>query len=217
MAKKKDVLNIAIDFDGTCVSHEYPKVGKDIGAVPVLKELVNLGHKLILFTMRDGQELRDAVEWFKQNDIKLYGVQYNPTQQHWTKSNKCYANLYIDDAALGCPLIYEDGVDRPYVDWKRVREMIIESKKEKTLEDMQMEKFDKYDWAHFHDVILEVSNKQLSQEQLEKAFRLLPEDIKEDAYRWGLSDTPVRDNIYVHYKELNKSINNFDKLNNERN
>jgi len=43
---------IAIDFDGTCVTHAYPKIGKDIGAVPVLKQLVQYGHQLILWTMR---------------------------------------------------------------------------------------------------------------------------------------------------------------------
>lgn len=43
---------IAVDFDGTCVTHEFPEVGKDIGAVPVLRELVEKGHKIILYTMR---------------------------------------------------------------------------------------------------------------------------------------------------------------------
>ena len=55
---------IAVDFDGTCVSHEYPKVGKDIGAVPVLKALVEIGHKIILNTMRSDDELADAIQWF---------------------------------------------------------------------------------------------------------------------------------------------------------
>lgn len=31
---------IAVDFDGTCVTHEFPKIGKDIGAIPVLRKLV---------------------------------------------------------------------------------------------------------------------------------------------------------------------------------
>lgn len=57
---------IAVDFDGTCVTHDFPRVGKDIGAVPVLKELVECGHKLILHTMRDAKSnthtLQDAVE-----------------------------------------------------------------------------------------------------------------------------------------------------------
>ena len=43
---------IAVDFDGTCVKHAYPKIGEDIGAIPVLKQLVNDGHQLVLNTMR---------------------------------------------------------------------------------------------------------------------------------------------------------------------
>jgi hypothetical protein len=120
-------MYIGVDFDGTCVTHEFPKVGKDVGAVPVLKELVESGHKLVLFTMRsDGQVygdvLADAVNWFKENDIPLYGIQRNPTQDSWTTSPKAYAQVYIDDAALGCPLLETDLSSRPYVDWVKVRE-----------------------------------------------------------------------------------------------
>ena len=114
---------IAVDFDGTCVTHEYPRVGKDIGAIPVLKKLVDNNHKLILYTMRAGKELNDAIEWFKKNDIPLYGIQKNPTQERWTVSNKCYAELYIDDAALGCPLLYTELSLRPYVDWETVEKI----------------------------------------------------------------------------------------------
>lgn len=137
-------MDICIDFDGTCVAHEYPNIGKDIGAIPVLKELVEKGHRLILFTMRsdrkkkkkvDGVEvmveenvLTEAVQWFADNDISLYGVQKNPTQRFWTSSPKAYGHLYIDDAALGCPLILDDpNSDRPYVDWLRIREMLLAS------------------------------------------------------------------------------------------
>ena len=127
MKKKKDKsLTICVDFDGTCVTHEYPLIGQDIGAVPILQELVNRGHKLILFTMRHGQELKDAENWFKDNNIPLYASQINPSQKFWTKSNKCYANVYLDDAALGCPLIHPEGEDaRPYVDWNKVKELLI--------------------------------------------------------------------------------------------
>ena len=111
-------MYIAIDFDGTCVKHKYPNIGKDIGAVPVLKKLIEYKHKLILNTMRSGKELDEAVNWFKENDIELFGINNNPTQKHWTDSTKVYANLYIDDVNLGCPLIYPDNEERPYVDWK---------------------------------------------------------------------------------------------------
>jgi hypothetical protein len=131
-------MEICIDFDGTCVTHEFPKVGKDIGAAPVLKQLIKSGHKLILFTMRSdiekptsddynikavgGKYLTDALDWFKKNDIELYGVNENPKQKTWTHSPKAYGQLYIDDAALGCPLTYKPELsERAFVDWIAVK------------------------------------------------------------------------------------------------
>lgn len=116
---------IAVDFDGTCVTHDYPNIGKDIGAVPVLKELVENGHKIILYTMRWDKELKEAVQWFESNDIPLFGINENLTQRKWTKSPKIYAHLYIDDAALGVPLILDEGMsNRPFVDWKAVKVLL---------------------------------------------------------------------------------------------
>ena len=134
-------MEICIDFDGTCVSHEFPKIGKDIGAIPVLRKISDAGHNIILFTMRSdiekvssneyninkkpGNYLTDAVNWFKENNIKLYGINVNPSQTSWTKSPKAYAQLYIDDAALGCPLIYNPEIsNRPFVNWIKVEEML---------------------------------------------------------------------------------------------
>jgi len=136
-------LDICLDFDGTCVTHEFPKVGNDIGAVPVLKALVKKGHRLILFTMRSdiehpvatseeilpvgGRYLTDAVNWFEQNDIPLYGIQSNPTQKSWTHSPKAYGQMYIDDAALGCPLAFDIKMSsRPFVFWYAVEEELKE-------------------------------------------------------------------------------------------
>ena len=134
------ILNI--DFDGTCVTHDFPRVGKEIGAVPILKRLVENGHQLILFTMRSdrtekketndptiqdvtGEFLTDAVNWFKKNNIPLYGIQTNPTQHNWTTSPKSYAELMIDDSSLGCPLRYDLQVsERPFVDWEAVEEAL---------------------------------------------------------------------------------------------
>jgi hypothetical protein len=140
---------IGIDFDGTCVTHEFPLVGKDIGAEPVLRELVENGHKLILYTMRSnkknvqsnhhfihnksGQYLTDAINWFRERNIPLYAIQRNPTQISWTDSPKCYADQYIDDSGIGIPLIYGnfDGFgngewfDRPHVDWKKLRKILV--------------------------------------------------------------------------------------------
>ena len=117
---------IAVDFDGTCVSHDYPYIGKEIGAAPVLRELVVAGHRLILYTMRDGRLLKEAEGWFKGHKIALMDSNHNKEQMRWTSSPKVNADLYIDDSALGIPLRYEDGLARPYVDWPRVRELLVE-------------------------------------------------------------------------------------------
>ena len=80
---------IAVDFDGTCVKHRYPMVGEDVdGAVSVLKELVRKGHKIILYTMRGGDTLDDAISWFIDNDIELWGINRNPEQYGWSSSPK---------------------------------------------------------------------------------------------------------------------------------
>lgn len=118
-------ITIAIDFDGTVVTHEFPDEGKDIGALPVLRRLIESGHRLILYTMRSGAHLESAVQWFLRNDIKLWGIQYNLDQAKWTSSNKCYAQLYIDDAALGAPLKRDaDLSDRPFIDWQAVEAIL---------------------------------------------------------------------------------------------
>lgn len=85
---------IGIDFDGTCVTDLYPYVGDNIGAASVLREL---GDKnlLILYTVRDGKYLQDAVDWFRYNHINLYSVNYNP--EPVSSSPKLYCDYYIDN------------------------------------------------------------------------------------------------------------------------
>lgn len=139
---KKSIV-IAVDFDGTCVTHDFPKVGKDIGAARVLKRLITEGHKLVLWTMRgnvsnntghsgnppvilNGNFLDDAIAWFQTNGIELWGIQTNPEQAAWTTSPKAYAQIYIDDAALGAPLKRDDQLsDRPFIDWETVENILM--------------------------------------------------------------------------------------------
>jgi len=133
---------IGLDFDGTCVTHAFPYIGNDIGSIPVLKKLVHKGHKLILWTMRsdmkspkrnapDGNHdiedyLTDALNWFKINDIPLYGIQTNPGQEHWTESPKAHCDLYIDDLGLGIPLKMDVKLSNgPFVDWVQVEKLLI--------------------------------------------------------------------------------------------
>lgn len=119
-------MYIAVDFDGTVVSHMYPEMGDDNPlAEEILKQIVDNGHELILYTMRSEQQLDDAIKWFQDRNIPLWDINNNKTQKFWTKSPKIYANLYIDDAALGIPLIYDEKSSRDKVDWSKVKELLI--------------------------------------------------------------------------------------------
>lgn len=96
---------IAIDFDGTIVRHEYPAIGSEAPkAFEVMRRLQADGHKLILLTMRSGRELEQAVAFCESRGVKFWAVNENPEQAAWTSSPKVYANLYIDDLALGVPM-----------------------------------------------------------------------------------------------------------------
>jgi len=116
---------IALDFDGTVVSHHYVAedpyvIGEDIGAAKYLKLLHDNGVRFVLNTMRSGAHLQSAVRWFERNGIPLHGVNENPDQKFWTTSPKVYAQMYIDDASFGCPLKKVGIGQRPYVNWRVV-------------------------------------------------------------------------------------------------
>lgn len=115
---------IVLDFDGTVVKHAYPAIGHDIGAVPVLKRLIENGCNLVLSTMRSHDSagvdtLQPALDWFKEKGIPLYGVNENPSQKEWTSSPKPSGELYIDDSALGAPLKTDGDGTGAYLDWNK--------------------------------------------------------------------------------------------------
>lgn len=109
---KENMAIIGIDFDGTCVTDLFPYVGDNIGAASVSRKLADK-NLLILYTVRDGKYLQDAVDWFKYNHINLYSVNYNP--EPVSSSPKLYCDYYIDDRNIGTPL-----TDKGYVDWNKM-------------------------------------------------------------------------------------------------
>jgi hypothetical protein len=119
-------MELCIDFDGTMVNHEYPKVGAPVpGAIEWCKKFVSEGCDLLLWTMRSGKTLVEAVDFFDEHEIPLYGVNRNPSQILWTTSPKVYASYYIDDAAACCPLIWVEGWERPCVNWDVIGDFIM--------------------------------------------------------------------------------------------
>ena len=118
------MLIVAVDFDGTIVDHRYPDIGEPVpDAFRWLKRWQHAGARLILWTMRSDNEhhgptLTQAVEFCRSQGVEFWGVNANGQQSEWTSSPKCYAHIYVDDAAFGCPLRENPRADgRPFVDW----------------------------------------------------------------------------------------------------
>lgn len=110
---------IAVDFDGTIVEHNYPLIGKKLPfAIETLIKLTEEGHRLILWTVREGQLLEEAVEFCRKRGLEFYAVNRNyPEEGEKTEdrlySRKLKADLWIDDRNL-------DGLP----DWGTIYEMI---------------------------------------------------------------------------------------------
>jgi hypothetical protein len=97
-------LTIAVDFDGTIVEHKYPAIGKELPfAIDTLKALRQKGHRLILWTVREGAELEAAVNFCKNKGLVFYAVNRNyPEEKPGDRvSRKILADLYIDDRNFG--------------------------------------------------------------------------------------------------------------------
>ncbi len=96
---------IAVDFDGTIVTHEYPKIGKEIPfAIATLKQIqTEFPHRLVLWTVREGEYLEEAVEFCKKRGLEFYAVNANYPEEkpHDNEPRKLKADLFIDDRNLG--------------------------------------------------------------------------------------------------------------------
>ncbi len=97
-------LIIAVDFDGTIVEAAYPKIGRPIMfAFDTLKALQQDGHRLILWTYRGGDLLKEAVDFCKKHGVEFYAVNnsFEGEKLEDHISRKIYADIYIDDRNIG--------------------------------------------------------------------------------------------------------------------
>ena len=96
---------IAVDFDGTIVEHEYPKIGKEIPfAIETLQKIQqNPHHRLILWTVRTGKELNEAIEYCRERGVIFYAHNENYPSEELDKETprKVLADLFIDDRNIG--------------------------------------------------------------------------------------------------------------------
>ena len=99
-------MTIAVDFDGTIVTHRYPEIGEELPfATDTLKMLIQDRHKLILWSVREGKLLDDAVEWCRQRGVEFYAINKDYPEEDTEKnrhfSRKLKVDLWIDDRNVG--------------------------------------------------------------------------------------------------------------------
>lgn len=99
-------MTIAIDFDGTIVEHRYPAIGKEIPfAIETLKRLQEERHRLILWTVREGKLLDEAVAFCRERGLEFYAINRDYPEEETARNNhfsrKLKADLFIDDRNLG--------------------------------------------------------------------------------------------------------------------
>ena len=98
---------IAIDFDGTVVDHEFPRIGAlKPGAREALQAFRKAGHKIIIWTCRHGAHEKEVRVFLTENDIPFDTIN-NPIMGADLGTRKVYADLYIDDKGIR----YEDNWD----------------------------------------------------------------------------------------------------------
>ncbi len=117
MKSNNSKLVIAVDFDGTIVEHRFPEIGDVIpGAFEVLRELQERGHKLILWTVRDGIDLEAAVDFCLDHGIMFYAVNQSYSNEEFNKyiSRKVDCDIFIDDRNVG-----------GFLGWEKIREILI--------------------------------------------------------------------------------------------
>lgn len=125
-------MTIAVDFDGTIVEHMYPEIGKERPfAIDTLKMLIADRHRLILWSVREGKLLDDAVNWCKERGIEFYAVNRDYPEERGTENNnhfsrKLKVDMFIDDRNIG-------GLP----DWGTIYRMI---KEHKSYYDIMMER-----------------------------------------------------------------------------
>lgn len=107
-------MNIAVDFDGTIVEHRYPEIGKELPfAIDTLKKLIDNGHRIILWSVREGKLLDDAVKFCSDRGLEFYAVNCDFPGGAWKDNSqrKVLVDMYIDDRNIGglpdWPTMYE--------------------------------------------------------------------------------------------------------------
>lgn len=138
-------MTIYLDFDGTVVEHEYPRMGRcNFGCIEVIKKLQNAGHRIILNTYRvecNDNTLREALKLLNEQSFHLVkdknsGIELAPITEvtpvkhypdSWNMERYMKTGvIYIDDCAADIPLKKACMTNGMMVDWDELDKQFIE-------------------------------------------------------------------------------------------
>lgn len=136
-------MTIAVDFDGTIVEHKYPEIGRELPfATETLKMLIADGHRLILWSVREGELLDNAVKWCEERGVQFFAINKDFPEENAAEykdhSRKLKVDMFIDDRNVG-------GIP----DWGTIYQIITQ---DKSLHDLLYERINNTSNAYDKDV-----------------------------------------------------------------
>lgn len=99
---------IAVDFDGVLCEDRFPEIGApDYDIISLVRQLIDAGHEVILWTCRVDARLQEAVEWCEDRGLRFCAVNENApsNRARWAAeypngTRKVYADVYVEDHDL---------------------------------------------------------------------------------------------------------------------
>lgn len=105
--KKQEMMGkvqvISVDFDGTLVNDRWPKIGApDKEMIKAFIELKKKGFTIILNTCRQGDDLREAVDYLKRKGLTFHYINENASKGYrgLSECRKIFADVHYDDRSF---------------------------------------------------------------------------------------------------------------------
>ena len=99
---------VAVDFDGVLCRDEFPGIGEpNYEVVSTVREIIDAGHEVVLWTSRADDRLVEAVRWCEDRGLRFCAVNDNAPsnraryeKEHPNGTRKVYADVYLDDKSV---------------------------------------------------------------------------------------------------------------------
>lgn len=96
---------VAVDFDGILCRDEFPGIGTpNYGMISLVREIIDAGHEVVLWTSRADDRLVEAVQWCEDRGLHFCAVNENAPSnrvryegEYPNGTRKVYADVYLDD------------------------------------------------------------------------------------------------------------------------